>query len=357
MLVTTLFLLGHFFVNQFQMLVNRKVVYFLFGIVAVLIFLFFATQITYTADYEMYKSLYDWEFEHTDILFRNMVLFFKANNYSFHALFVTHIIAYTILYYFFVLKFNPNTFFILIAFIVIIFIPYINQIRYFFAFAFFLYAAYYLLYNRKLILFAIFSVLGFLSHSAIIMLYIYFLLYLFLPKKHYANVLKVITIVLFVSSYVVSKTSIITYFEHFGGYMSVENQSSVMGGIFHILPIAALMLPLYLLDKGYRGDRSDKTYIFLKRTSFFSAALIPASIFIQIIGQRYVFPFLIIWLIFFFYLIKDNTHSKKVRYVILSYFIFAVVLYLQYGLPYLVFGESVFVEELVKSIESIESLK
>lgn len=357
MLVTTLFLIGHFFINQFQLLVNRKVVYYFFGFIAVAVFLYYATQITYTADYDMYNSLYDWEFEDTDILFRNMVLSFKANSWGFHALFATHLAAYTLLYYFFVLKFNPNAFYIVTMFIALMFVPYINQIRYFLAFAFFLFAAYYLLYNRKLILFALFAVLGFMSHSAIVVLYIYFLVYLFVPEKLYEKVLKFSTVILFVASYVVSKTAIVTYFEHFGGYMSDENQSSVLGGIFNILPVVAIVFPIYLLDRRYRGDRTNKTYIFLKKSTVFSVIMVPASIFIQIIGQRYVFPFLIIWIIFFLFLIKDRSYPTRVRYIIFSYILIALVLYLQYGLAYVIFGESFFVEELVKSIESIESLK
>lgn len=343
----------HFLVNQFQILVNKKVVYYFLGITVVVVFLYFATQITYTADYDMYYSFYDWSYDKTDFLFRNLIDIYRDNSWGFHSLYQTHIIAITLLFCFFISRFSSNFFYILLIFVALIFTPYINQIRYYFAFPCFLLASYYLLYNRKLILFFLFAVLGVLSHSAITLLYVYFLFYLFTPEKYYAPILKFGTVILFVLSYLISTTGLMEVFEHFGEYMKDENQSSVLGGVFNILPTLTLLIPLYILDRKYKGDRTDKMYIFLKKTSFFTVILIPASIFMQILGQRYVLPFLVVWLIFFLYLIRDQKFGTKTNYLIASYFVVLIALILQYTFAEMVFGESFYYEENKQTLESI----
>lgn len=356
-MLVTLLLIIHFFINQVQLLIDKKILYYILGLVLISFFLFYATRITYTADYDMYSAFYNWNYEDTDVLFRNINSLYREKQWGFHAVFATHIVAITVLFSSFILKFNHNLFYIFTVFIILIFIPYINQIRYYVAFPSFLLAAYYLIYNRKLVFFVFFAVLGFMSHSAVVVLYTFFLFYYFMPEKYYAAVLKAGAAILFVGSYLVSKTSLITYLEHFGGYLSAENQSSILGGVFNILPTLALLLPLYIMDKNYKGNKKDLTYIFLKKVSFFTTILIPASIFIQIIGQRYVFPFLVVWIVFFLYLIKEKKFSLRIRYVIGSYFLVAIVLYLQYGLANIVFGKSFYIEEVTETIESINNYR
>lgn len=356
-MLVTLLLIVHFFINQLQQLINKKILYYTVGTLLICVFMFYAIRITYTADYDMYSAFYNWNYEDTDVLFRNINSFYREKQWGFHAVFITHVVAITALFTFFILKFNTNLFYIFTVFIILIFIPYINQIRYYLAFPSFLLAAFYLIYNRNLFLCMIFAVLGVMSHSAVLLLYTFFLFYYFMPEKYYAAVLKVFAAVLFVGSYVVSKTSLITYLEHFGGYLSSENQSSVVGGIFNILPTLALIIPLFIIDKNYKGDKKDRTYVFLKKLGFFSTILIPASIFIQILGQRYVFPFLVVWILFFLYLIKDQRFAVRTRYIIGSYLVVGIALYLQYGLAYIVFGKSFYVEELTETIDSIKNYR
>ena len=327
--------------------------YILFGVITICFFMYFAAQISYTADYELYRSFYTWEYDETDFIYRNAVLLFKDKQWGFQALYGSHIIAITLLFSFFILKFSKNLFYIFGFFVVLIFIPYINQIRFYLAFPCFLLASYYLLYKRNWILFGVFAVLGALSHSAVTVLYSYFFFYLFVPKKFYNIIFYSAISILFVASYILSSSDLYTYFEHFGEYMKTENQSTILGGIFNILPTITLIVPIYLLDRKYLGDRNDSTYRFLKTTSFFTAVLIPASIFMQIIGQRYVFPFLVVWIIFFLFLIKDKEPAIRNRYIAMSYVIFAFTLYLQYSLADIVFGESFYFEEFIQSIESI----
>lgn len=345
----------HFFINQLQNLFNKKLVYYSCGFIFLSLFLYFTTKITYTADYDMYSNFYDWNYDETDFLFRNLITFYHQRNWGFQALFATHVVAITLLFYLFIVKLNANAFYVLSIFIALIFIPYINQIRYFLAFPFFLLASYYFFYSRNLFLFFFFAVVGALSHSGIIVLYSYFLFYFFVPEKFRSIILKLSAAVLFLTSYLIFNTSFYIYFDHFGEYLRNENQSTILGGVFSILPTLAVIIPLFLLDKKYTGNRNDKTYLFLKRTSFFTVAFIPTSIFIQIVGQRYVFPFLVVWIIFFLFLIKDKKVSIKNRYIIFSYLLLVVVLYLQYGFGDIFFGKSFYYNELKETIESIKN--
>ena len=353
--ITSLVLLMHFFINQIQYLFNRKIVFYLFGFILFAVIVYFLMQISYTADYAMYESFYKWEFEKTDFVFHQSALFFKKNNYGFQKLFSAHMLLISILYYLFILKFEKNIFYVFGAYILILFIPYVNQIRYFMAFPLFLLAAYYLLYKRKLPLFLIFAVLGFLSHSAIIVLYIIFPVYLYLPKRYYKSVMIYGSIILFIASYLVSTSSLHLLLDHFGEYIKNENQSSVLGGLFNTLPLMAMLIPLYLLDKKYKGDRTLPVYIFLKRMSFITTTLIPASIFIQIIGFRYVLPFVVVWIVFFLYLLKASPLKYKTLYLFTSYVIMLAVIFLQYSLANYVFGNSVLMKELYDTLESIKN--
>lgn len=347
--------ISHFFINQLQNLFNKKIVYYLWGFIFLLLFLYFTTKITYTADYEMYSNFYDWNYDDTDFLFRNLITFYQKNNWGFQALFATHVVAITVLFYLFITKLNANVFYVLSIFISLIFVPYINQIRYFLAFPFFLLASYYLFYSRNLFLFFFFALLSALSHSGVIVLYSYFLFYIFVPEKFRSIILKLSAAVLFLASYLIVNTSFYIYFDHFGEYLRNQNQSTILGGIFNILPTLAVVIPLFLLDKKYTGNRSDKTYLFLRRTSFFTVTFIPASIFMQIIAQRYVFPFLVVWIMFFLFLIKDKKTSIRNRYIIFSYLLLIFVLYLQYGFGDIFFGKSFYYNELKETIESIKN--
>jgi hypothetical protein len=354
-LLLVIVFISHFFINQLQNLFNRKIIYQSCGIIFLSLFLYFTTKITYTADYDMYSNFYDWNYDETDFLFRNLITFYHKNNWGFHALFATHVVAITLLFYFFIVKLNANVFYILSIFIAVIFIPYINQIRYFLAFPFFLLASYYLFYSRNLFLFFLFGLLGALSHSGVIVLYSYFLFYLFVPERFHSIILKYTAAVLFLASYLLFNTSFYLYFDHFGEYLRNGNQSSILGGIFNVLPILATLVPLFLLDKKYTGNRQDKTYLFLKRTSFFTVAFIPASIFIQIIGQRYVFPFLVVWIMFFLFLLRDKKISIRNRYIIFSYLFLVFILYLQYRFGEIFFGKSFYYEELKETLKSIKN--
>ncbi|WP_417431765.1 EpsG family protein [Halpernia sp.] len=326
--------------------------YFL-GIILGAICVYYMVQITYTADYPMYESYFKKEYENTDFIFYKSAYYFRHHNLTFQDLFGAHILVISALYLLFISKFNSNFFYIFGVYLLLSFIPYVNQIRFYLAFPCFLLAAYYLLLNRKVMWFCLFGVLGGLSHSAILPLYSFFLFYLFVPEKFYKNILIFGSIILFITSYIVSNTTLYAAFEHFGEYIKNENQSSFLGGVFSMLPTLVILIPLYLLDKKYLGNRNLPTYKFLKKLSFYTVLLIPASTFIQIIGYRYVFPFLVVWIMFFLYLIKDKPLKVKIRHFFISYLLIIVVLYLQYILPLEVLGESSYLEEINETIKSI----
>lgn len=354
LIVIAVFLVLHLIVNQFLVFINRKSVYYFFSFLLITIFLYYATHITYTADYHMYDNFYKWEYDKTDILFQKAVIYFKDNYLQYHDLFVAHIFAITILYVLAISRLNKNIFYVFAFYLLLLFIPYINQIRYFMAFPSFLLATYYFIYRRNYILFVFFVILSGISHSAVLPLYSYFLFYYFIPEKYYKKILKFGTLILLLASYIISSSEVYTYFEHFGEYIKNENQSTFFGGLFNILPSLTIIIPLYFLDENYKGDRNNKTYIYLRKLSYFTCILLPAAVFIQILNQRYVYPFVVVWILFFLFLIKDKSFNARSRYVFLSYLILIVALYIQYGLADIVFGDSFYIDEFTKTINSIK---
>lgn len=353
--VIILALAFHFIINQFQYLINKKVVFYFFGTILSSVLIYFLYRITYTADFSMYESFYKWEYDEVDPLFYYAALYFKDNNYGFQNLFSAHILIISFLYSIFIVKLDKNLFYIFGIYVLILFIPYVNQIRYFLAFSSFLLAAYYLIYNRKIPLFIFFTVLSVISHSAIIILFTFFPFYFFVSEKYYKNLFRYSSVILFVISYIVSSSSLYLLLDHFGEYIKNENQSSILGGIFNTLPMLTILIPLYFLDKNYKGDRSNLKYQFLKKLSYYTVVLIPASVFVQIIGFRYVLPFVIVWIMFFLFLIEEKSFFVKTRYFFISYILIIVILFLQYHLSLMLFGESVLLNELDETINSIKN--
>lgn len=358
MLVLIVIFLFHFFIGQLLEVFKSKFTYYFFNAILLIIVFYFTLGVTDTADNYMFKFFYENDWEKTDpmfILLMKVMNHFKYNYYDFYKV---HIIIYTLSYYFFISRYTKNIFYVFLVFFVLYYVPYVNQIRYYLAFPFFLLSIHYFIQKRNLFLFILSTILAVTSHSAIILLYGFIPLYYFTTTRFYFKAIFMGSGFIFLVVLVLFQLGIAQEIEHFGDYFDKGMTSSVTGGMFNALPYFIYITYLWIIDKKYKKNNpdyeTDKTYLFLSKFSFFSILFIPASFFVQVLGHRYVFPFIIVWIVFHLYTIRNEPPRRK----FLSFMIGGGVHLLAglsiYILSYYVLGNTFYQDELFKSMNSIE---
>lgn len=358
MLILSVLFLFHFFIGQLLDISKSKVAYYFFTSILLFAVFYFTLGITDNADNYMFKYFYENDWDKIDPMFiflTKVMNYFKFNYFDFYKL---HIIIYTLSYFFFISRYTKNIFYVFLVFFVLYYVPYVNQIRYYLAFPFFLLSIHYFIQKRNLFLFILFTFLAVTSHSAITLLYSFIPMYYFFSTKSFFKVTFLASGVAFLIVMVLFQLGIAQEIEHFGEYFTKGMTSSVAGGMFNALPYFIYIIYLWLIDRRYRKNNpdyiNDKTYSLLSKFSFFSIIFIPASFFVQVLGHRYVFPFLIVWMIFFLYIIRNESPKRKFFSFLIAGIVHLIVGFSIYILPLYIFGESSFEEELIKSTKSIQ---
>ncbi|WP_313213960.1 EpsG family protein [Soonwooa sp.] len=320
----------------------------------------FTVGLRYTADYKMYSFLFTHEIGITDVGFKQLTILFKEHRLTYDDLFLTHIIVYTILYFIFIKRYTSNYFYVFLAFILIDYVHYANQIRYYLAFSLLLFA-FHFMFKRRYLWMIICCILAFVSHSATIVLFTFIPIYFFIKTNNYFKFIFILSIACFAIVYLGFSLGFARQIEHFGEYFDKGGISGFAGGLFNSLPYIILVGFLYIQTKKYFKNNenwiNDKKFIFLYKLSFYTVIFIPAAFFVQIAGHRYVMPFLTIYVIYFLYIIRDNPIRQK-SHAILGFstvcFIVSIFIYI---LPTYILKENHFVHELELMLESIKYLK
>lgn len=349
----------HFFVGQLIEVLQSKVVAFFFAIILIILVYYFTLGLEYTADYKMYYYFFKDETEKTDYVFRQLTKLYKFNHLNFHDLFVTHIIVSVILYYIFIIKFNFNFYYIFLVYFVLDYVHYSNQIRYFLGFPIML-LAFYNLYKTNIIRFLIFAALAVLSHSGLLVLLTFVPIYFFIKSKYYIRVMLFLSILCFIIVYLFFSLGLGADIKHFGEYFAKDGISSIGGGVFKASPYVFFMILILWQTRMYLKNNSkafeDKEFVFLYKLTFYTIIFIPASFFIQITGQRYVMPFVIVYVIYYLYMLRD----QNIKYKVTKLLVFSIVCFFIsldiYILPDYILKENLFVDELKLMLKSISYL-
>ncbi|MEJ5089241.1 hypothetical protein GEO21_04245, partial [Sphingobacterium faecium] len=258
--------------------------------------------------------------------------------------FQLHIILIAIFYTFFAKKFLLNPFLVVIFFLFLTYVPLVNQIRYFVAFSFFLFAIhnFYIGDKKKFYLFAI---LALLNHIGTFPLFvILFFLKRDLKIKYYLGA----AIAIYIVMYGIMSVSYLSELGGFNIYIKEEMRTSFLGGLLKILPsIIFVLLILRLKQTNLPSYQST----FLYRVSLFPIVFIPSATLTQIIGDRYVFIFSFIWLIFIFQKVYYNKKYMLFYKILMLIFVF-MIWFIMYYLPVILFGQSHLLDELVKTFDS-----
>lgn len=348
----------HFFFGTILENFKNNFLYFLANIAFLAVVFYFTLGITDTADTFMFKYFFDNDWDKIDPMFIFLTKMSKMYKLDYFGFYKLHLIVYTITYFIFISKYTKNVFYVFLVFFVLNYVSYVNQFRYYLSFPFFLLSIYYLLQKRNLLLFIIFTILAVISHSAIAILYLFIPLYYFTSTKSFFKTTVYLSAIVFVIVIILFQLGIVQQLDHFGEYFSKGKTSSVAGGIFNAVPYFIYIAYIWIIDRKYRKNNpecdEDKTYTILRKLSYFSIIFIPASFFVQVLGHRYVFPFLIIWCIFFLYTVRNQSSRNKFLSFATAGFVHLLAAFTIYIMPYFVLGESFYIDELYKSMKSIK---
>ena len=356
-LLLFIFFLFHYFFGQLIEIYKLKPLAIIMGLLILGLTYYFLLWLEYTADYSMYQYMFKHETDNTDFLFQFLTKFYKANHWSFHDLHVSHIVVSTLIVFYLISRFTSNVFYVFFAYIILDYVHFSNQIRYFLGFPVMI-LAFYNLFNKRYILFAILAYLAYLSHASLIVLLTFVPIYYLVKPKQYFKVLSILSVVCFIIVYVAFTLGLGLEIEHFGEYFKEEGTSSFLGGAFNAIPYIVMISFLYFESRKYINANpdcfQDPKFNFLYKISFYTIIFIPASFFMQIAGHRYVMPFMIFYVIFYLYLIRNKTQKiKNLKMILFSSvcFLLSLVIYI---LPDFLFGENHFLTEIDYMLKSIQ---
>jgi hypothetical protein len=323
----------------------------------------FLFNVTTNNDWDIYESMFKGDIISNDLLFEIVSDYFTSRGEDFQAVYKFHILLMSIGFFFFISKFSKHIVFVTISLYVLFqIIPLSNQIRYFVAFSFFLLSAYEFVVKKNYITFLLFALISVFSHRGILLMFP-FLYFSFVDIDKLLKKLVIFSIILsgvFLVLYVIG----MTIFSHFANYFEEKMISSLSGGIFNNLIFLIWILLVYGYNKKlsakYKNEiDSDEKYLFLYKLSIYSIIFFPPSIYLQIIGLRYIAPLFVVWIIYFLYSLNFYSEIKnRIKQLSILLFLSVFTFMYMYLIPEWLLGIMNFelVVDLIKSNTLLNSL-
>lgn len=251
---------------------------------------FYVTDNADWANYEFYYYNPD-SASDLDLFFRRASSFFLSNGWPYIYLYRFYIILAGLLFSLFSSKFTSKSWIVIFVFVLVFYIPLCNQIRYFLAASSILVAFQYLI-EKRYVKHLLFILLGFFSHQAIIVnILVFYLFYFFWEyiRSRLFSFILLCNIAIFLLENVLSAF----FSDRFLVYFNVDNQSTLLGGLFR------LVLPMYLVVTTIRALKKNNLLDAIKKCPYAPIAfgalvfLLP-SVYILIFDRFYYFT-LILW--------------------------------------------------------------
>lgn len=322
--------------------------------------MFFTLGITFTADWYMYYFIYKYENDSTDFLFYHLVKIFNRFNLEYEDLYIFHLSISLVIYFFLITRYTRNYFYVFLLYIILDYVHFTNQIRYYLGLPILFTGFYYLLYKKKYIFSIFLIILSILCHAALATLVLFIPVYFFVPTRKFIKLSLASSLVVALIVFLLMQGGLAIVLDHYDAYFSKEYDSSLIGGIFNGLPYMVYYVFLLietpkLIKKKNIADHPLYELIF--KLAFFSLLFLPASFFLQIIGHRYIMPFAIFWIIFYLYLIQDLPQKQKLFKMVFFGIIHFIAIFSIYILPDFVLPQNHFMEQVELTIQSIPYLK
>lgn len=346
----------------FQFVEDKTLNVHVIFIFSLILFYYITYGVTDTADWEGYLFRFDDSEAKTDMVFKYLTLAAVVLGYSFEVIYQFHLLVFGFLFAFFISRFTKNIFLVLIFYLIIYYVPLVNQIRYYLALSFFLNGMYLMFCTKKKTLSFIMLFFAILSHSSMVVLCLFPILSHFSNRGDYLKRVLYASCGLFFLVFCFVTLGISNFLDHYDEYFGKEMTSSVLGGIFNVLPHIFFLIFLYLNDKRvvqkFPELLQDSKYKLLYRLSFYTIIFIPASLYIQVLAHRYVHAFLIVWLCYYLYALSFEKSFKPYIYGLLQLFVMLLfIVSYTYILSPMLFGEEgSYRFEFIRSFNSIDYL-
>lgn len=360
MIIIIFLFIIHLFFGLLIKNVRSRTLSFLINFSLFATIIYFTVGITYTADWFMYSWIYDKGNDNTDFVFFELSKIFNSLNLEYESLFVFHMLTSLLIYWFLISRYTRNYFYVFLIYILLDYVHFTNQIRYYLGLPILFTGFYYLLYKKKYIFSIFLIILSILCHAALATLVLFIPAYFFVPTRKFIKLSLASSLVVALIVFLLMQGGLAIVLDHYDAYFSKEYDSSLIGGIFNGLPYMVYYVFLLietpkLIKKKNIADHPLYELIF--KLAFFSLLFLPASFFLQIIGHRYIMPFAIFWIIFYLYLIQDLPQKQKLFKMVFFGIIHFIAIFSIYILPDFVLPQNHFMEQVELTIQSIPYLK
>ena len=287
-------------------------------------------------------------YQNVDIIFKYLTIIGNKYGLTFDNLYIIHIVVMALFCSVFISYFSDKVLMIIFLISIFRFVDYANQIRYYFGFFIALNSLYFLVVCKKRKFGIVLAVISILSHSSLIILYVIPLITKFLYRIRIKHII-LFNIIIYIS--IELGTGIITYFfPHFIKYfINPEVKSSLLGGLFESVP-ALIMGALILFNHNFLKRKESELlnsikYKFLYTTSIFSILLVSSGFIFRIITDRYVFSFIVVWIITLIFSLGEYTKIQfRKSTILLSSFLIIIWFYFS---SYIFFGSGFYLKEVI----------
>ncbi len=317
----------------------------LMGIITYIMIILVCGKVTYTPDWEGYEFLIA-NPNRLEFLFNAISNYAVIKGYTYESVHLFYISIYTIFLLWLISIFNKNIFLVSLMYIVFVFLFYTTQIRFFMGYYAGILSLYYFLHQRKIVLSTVLFLFALLNHSSLIILLAYIPFFNIKANKLFqlASIIAVISFIIFIILDIFTPlTSVINEDIRFSGYLSIESRSSVLGGIAFILPFIIyfpFLSKYYFRVRNKVNEESEIRKIdFLYKFAIIPIAFIGLSLFIQIIGHRFIIPSILMSLLLFFQLNYYDNNKLKAKFIFFSFVVF-IACYYYLLLPFITNSEN-----------------
>jgi len=354
-LFTSLFISNVFF----QIFEDKRLIFFLNIVFTTAIYFLSFYGVTETAD----SSGYEFVFKHPEIkiefVFRELSDYLFEKGYQYILLFKLHIIVIGVLFIKFISRFTTNIFLIFGYFILLNYVPLANQIRYFLSLSLFLNGLYSLYVSKNKIAFGLYSLLAVLSHYYVPVLFLFLFFNRTKNDDRYIRKLSIYGFIGFLVVFMFFITGFLSSLLSLTLYFNASKTSSILGGVYNCLPYAIILFFMVKRHKGVLDKhpilQQDIKFHFLYRLSLFPILFLPASLYAQILAHRFCFPFLLIWLIYFIYPLKNKREfTTIINYIAIISVVMIGMFYYYYFFSNIILGhESHYFKEFIRTFNSV----
>lgn len=360
MLTIVFILIIHLVIGLMIENIKRDVFTFPINLLLLVCSMLFTVGITYTADWSLYEWYYRYELELTDPVFFQLTKLFRSYHLEYDYLFMVHISSSILIYFFVISRYTKNYFYVFLIYLMLDYVHFTNQIRYYVGFPILMTGYYYLFYRKRYFISISLIVLGILCHAGLAALLLFIPLFYFVSTKNFTKVIMAGSLAMFIIIYFAMNGSLGLALQHYDAYFGKEYDSSIIGGFFNALPYVAygvfftIEFPRLLKKKVIVDKRK---HDLLVKLSIFPFIFLPGALLTQILGHRFIMPFSIFWMITYLYLIRDLPEKKRFFKMLLFSVVHFFAIFAIYILPDFVLPQNLFKKEIELTIKSISYLK